>query len=164
MDVKKWVEEHLWNDEYFTPEKLGSKHTIYSSEYRSPLITSLIEGHGTKAIWKLSNERGLTESFFQNVKPLVSRYHASWFYVTNPDNVLSVFEWEKEIDSKSFNANELKEFEKNPAKEGGSMYIGILLHSLDGLILFELSHIFEISFYGTDMKWNDLKNLLGMHI
>lgn len=162
MEIKKWIKEHLWEDDYFTPEKLGPKHNIYSSNYRWPLITSLIEGNGTKATWNLTNERGLTESFFQSVKPLISRYNASWFYVTDPDNALSVFEWEKEIDSKYFNDYELKEFQENPAKEGGSMYLGILLHSLDGMILFDLSQIFEINFYGTDTKWKDLKNLLGL--
>lgn len=162
MKLQKWIETNVWEKAYFVPEKLGEKRSIYTTPYSLPIIASLIDGKCSKANWKLSNPRGLTLSLFDNIKPLLSRYGASWFYITDPDNVLSEFQWEKVIDPKYAQIYELHELVVNPAKEGGISRLGIMLHTLDCLVLFEMLEHFEINFYGSAERWEEIKKLLEL--
>ena len=148
MKIQEWVTS-LWDGIYFDPNKLGVKEELYKSGASFPLVTSLIDGCGVVASW--SNDTGLskTETFFNRLRGLVRRYGASWFYVTDPDNALSIFHWEEQINPDYFNSSKLSVFEKYPAEEGGTSYLGIAFHDRRGMIIFECYNPFTITCYGT---------------
>ena len=156
MKIEEWVTTSLWEDGYFVPEKLGISVELYRSGASFPLVTSLIDGCGVIADW--SNEPGLskTDTFFKRLRGMVRRHGASWFYVTDPDNVMSVFKWEETINPDLFNSWKLQEFETNRAAEGGISRLGIGFHDGRGMIIFELDSTFTITGYGTDEFIDDV--------
>lgn len=160
MSIRRWVETSLWDEEYFDPSRLSPGVVIFSSGVSWPLVTSLINGCGGTPTWHLEASEQATPALFRSLRGLVRRYGASWFYVTDPDNALSVFHWEKEIDADYFNEFELAEFEKNPAEEGGISYLCIGLHDRAGLIVFEYGDPFRILLYGDQMRMREFQQAL----
>ena len=160
MNVQAWIEQSLWKDCYFVPSLAGEGVEIFRSGVSFPLLASLIDGcHGTPH-WPQGASRSLTAALFDAIRPLVRRDGASWFYITDPDNALSVFHWEKVIDPDFLNEFQLQEFELRPAEEGGTSCLGIAFHHGEGLLVFELSNCFTICYYGTPRRIEELKACL----
>jgi hypothetical protein len=161
LKVKKWVKENLWDDLHFTPDKIWNKTNFYKCDYSMPFVCYLITGHENFASWEKNEGKNLAISFFENIKKVVRKYKASSFYITDPDNALSVFEWEIKIKPEYFNVNILEEFQLNPAKEGGVSYLGLFFHNYKGITLFELDpESLEINFYGENDLLNEIKEVL----
>ena len=116
--VKEWLETSLWEGGYFSPERLPARLELYSSGVRFPLVTSFPDGCGVLAAWPSDRGKTKTETLLNRLRPMVRRLKASWFYVTDPDDVCSLFEWEEVIDPEYFNAQKLRVFETHPAAEG----------------------------------------------
>ena len=161
MSIRAWIENNLWSENYFQPSLAGDESEIFRSGASFPLVTSLIDGCSGSPTWTRQPAESPTGSLFESLRPIVAKYGASWFYVTDPDNALSVFHWEREIDAQYFNQYVLDEFEKNRAVEGGASYMCIGLHDQSGVIVFELDESFKISFYGKDERENEIKSALN---
>lgn len=162
MNLRSWVESELWNENYFDPTRLSSGVEIFRSGLSFPLIASLIDGRSGVPGWKRDSHETHTEALLRLVRPFVRRYGASWIYITDPDNALSVFEWEREIDPEFFNSYPLIEFEKNPAEEGGASFLIIAFHDREGLIVIECESALKITLYATSKRMSELLSTLGI--
>ncbi|MBL9157445.1 MAG: hypothetical protein JNJ70_08235 [Verrucomicrobiales bacterium] len=123
-------------------------------------MTSLIDGcHGTPE-WDREPSETFTDALFRALRGLVGRYGASWIYITDPDNALSVFQWEKEIDPNYFNSYRLIEFEKNPAEEGGASFLCIAFHDKEGIVVIESESSLKITLHGTATRMDAMLDAL----
>jgi len=161
MNVQAWIETELWADGYFCPSRLGSPVELFRSGVSRPLVASLVDGCRGTPTWSSYSSLSPTDSLFRRVRGLVRRYGASWFYITDPDNALSVFHWSKVIDADAFGPWELAEFERNRAVEGGCSHLGIAFHSKQGLLVFSLCDAFVIDSYGSPEFMTELKEALA---
>ena len=109
MDVRAWIENELWEDGYFQPDKLGERIELFRSGVSRPLVTSLVEGCRGTPRWSSYSNLSHTDSLFRRLRSPVRRYGASWFYVTDPDNVLSEFHWSEPIQPEYLNPMKLSE-------------------------------------------------------
>ena len=161
MNVQAWIETELWADGYFCPSRLGSPVELFRSGVSYPLVASLVDGCRGTPTWSSFGSLSPTDSLFRRVRGLVRRHGASWFYITDPDNALSVFHWSKVIDADVFRPWELAEFERNPAEQGGCSHLGIAFHSKQGLLVFSLGAAFVIDSYGSPEFMTELKEAVA---
>jgi hypothetical protein len=149
--IRKWVETELWDDCYFQPERLGPKSILYSTSFSGPLIGLLIEGHQARAPWR-------TEELFTRLRPLAERYPCSWIHITDPDDAVSVLQWEQPYSPDLFTPRQLWVFEMFPADQGGRSRLVLAFHDHSGLIVFEFhpGRSFEIAFYGHAERLNTI--------
>ena len=168
MSLRSWVESELWDEEYFAPHRLSEGVEIFRCGLSFPLIASLIDGCRGEPQWVRGSDETYTDALFRALRGLVRQYGASWFYITDPDNALSVFEWEREIDSgyvtslPLFNSSPLDEFEKNPAQEGGNSSLCIGFHDREGIVVIEYGCILKITLYGTTERMAAMLSGLGL--
>ena len=161
MNIRTWIKQDAWRGLYFKPTLLGDEFEIFRSGASFPLVTSLVDGCQSEPNWAREPAEAPTDALFASLKPIVARLGASWFYVTDPDNALSLLEWEEEINPDSFNSLILQEFETNRAVEGGTSYMCIAFHDRSGLIVFRLDNYFRICFYGSNHRKKDLQKALS---
>jgi hypothetical protein len=141
--MREWIETELWDECYFRPERLGPKSVLYATNFSGPLVGLLIDGHSTNAPWRM-------DDLFTRLRPLAERCPCSWLYITDPDDALSVFQWEQPYNADWFTRRRLWVFETSPADEGGMCNLILAFHDRRGIIVFAFhpGHSFEISFYG----------------
>lgn len=152
MNIHTWIEQTLWGENYFEPGRAGDCVEVFQCGVSFPLVASLIDGcHGTPQ-WARGASPSNTKALFDAIRPLVQRDGASWFYVTDPDNALSVLHWTRVINAAFFNEYVLQEFELNPAEEGGDSHLGIAFHHGEGLLVFDLSRNLTIRYYGSPAR------------
>lgn len=162
MSLTSWVESKLWDDRYFDPTKLSAGVEVFRSRLSFPLVASLIDGcHGAPQ-WEREQHETPTDALFRALRGLVQRYGASWIYITDPDNALSVVQWEKEIDPEYFNSYQLIEFEKNPAEEGGASFLCVAFHDREGIVVIECETSLNITLYGTSARMDAMLESLGV--
>lgn len=162
MELRSWLESELWDENYFDPRRLSEGVEVFRSGLSFPLITSLIDGCRGTPEWVRQPHETHSDALFRSLRGLVRRYGASWLYITDPDNALSVFEWEKEIDPDYFNSHPLIEFEKNPAQEGGASFLCIGFHDREGLVVIERETTLKITLHANPERMAEI--LTGMGI
>ena len=162
MELTKYIENELFEDDYFCPEKPGSTKEIFSSGMRYPLLMNIIDGVTPRYTWPLiTGSTSATESFFIKLKPIVKAHKSYWIYITDPDNVFSNIEWTREINPEYFNTYVLTEFETNPAVEGGVSYLILFFEDKRGMIVFEYDYgSLSIKYYGHDDRFKEINERL----
>ena len=151
--------DHLFKESYFSPSLIGGvKIELGSFKFKEPLLANVIDGCLKTAKWKLNKPCGATRSLFQNLKPLVSQHGASWFYITDPDNALSVINWQRE--ATDFHENVLSVFEKEPALQGGVAYLCLIFHNLKSLLVFEYDEELNINYYGCEEFYRNIEEAI----
>jgi hypothetical protein len=161
MSVIAWLNENLWEGEYFAPRILGPERVLFTSRCDWPLLANVIDGVPRQDPWSLVlGSTSLTESFFIRLRPLVSRFPAWWVYITNPDNSLSVIHWEREIQARYFNPSVLEAFEVERAVEGGVSRLVLSFADRQGVIVFELDSELRIVFHGSPVRLQAIRDHL----
>lgn len=141
--MREWIETELWSGGYFEPERLGPRALLYATTFSGPLVGLLINGHAERAPWR-------TDELFDRLRPLAERHACSWLYITDPDDALSVLQWEQPYHRDWFSSRRLLVFDLSPAEEGGMCHLVLAFHDRRGIIVFAFhpGQSFEIAFYG----------------
>lgn len=153
--MNEWIKNDLWGENYFEPERLGPKTVLYTVTFDGPLVGLLIDGHVAHSPW-------LTDEFFDRLRPLAERHPCSWLYITDPDDALSIVQWEQPYDPDWFTRRRLWVFETSPADEGGRCHLVLAFHDRRGIVVFVFHpcQSFEISFYGHPERLAEIRQCL----
>jgi hypothetical protein len=106
--------------------------------------------------------RRRTNELVRQVAQVTGRERAFWFYVTDPDNCLSVVNWVRTCNYECALDSQLSNFETEPAIQGGVSRLGLLGSSGQWLLLHEYhpDEEFSISFHGPLTTCDELEHVL----
>ena len=147
----QWIENELWKDRYFSPDLLPERLELFRCGLSWPLIATIIDGYANEPNWTRDIPLSNTNTLFQRLKDYSAIVGGSSFvYITDPDNALSIIQWERVVDDLNYWQAQLEELQVNPAVEGGTSYLVLAFNDRESVVVFELDpEEFCISFYGT---------------
>lgn len=165
--TQHWVLREAWDENYFRPDFLGSKHLIYSIEWNLPYVAAMIDGVSTSPPWGTTTS-GPTETLFGRLKEVVRTRKASWIFVSDPDNSLSVLEAASPATPENSGIRKLWMFDTHSVDQGGNQYLALVFEDRSGAVVFtrEFARFsgFEIAFYGPEEAWNYLSSALEIAV
>lgn len=163
--MQHWVLEEAWDENYFRPDFLGPKHLIHSIEWGLPLVATMIEGLPASPRWRM-NGVGATEALFSILNDAIGSREATWIFVSNPDNAVSILKAAYPATSEGSAVRNLWLFETNSVDEGGNQHLALIFEDRSGAVVFTREFVrfsgFEIAFYGADETWSQLSSALGI--
>jgi len=151
-DMKAWVNSTLiGSDGYFAPFGFASNLTLYHTPLGGSFVLSLIDGSARPAPFRVPAGRSAYNELVRTVQRASGDEKAYWFYVTDPDNALSVLEWVHHCNYNHALDYWLESFERSPAAEGGCSWLGLAGLGRQWLLLHEYNQCnsFGISVHGT---------------
>jgi len=90
--VSKWIAQNLWDENYFSAALFPRSVRLYRTPLDSPMLVRIIDGTTVGAKWS-KFRLGKFTLLVNTIKELTRREAAFWFYITDPDNALSIIEW-----------------------------------------------------------------------
>lgn len=157
-----WVKSNLWHCGYCEPERLGPKKTIYSVNWRGPLVSLLLDSLDRDPPWRLELNSSYTDSFFNALEPLVQRHGATWLYIVDPADSFSEVVGEVAAGSNRFESHRLMKFESEQLYRTVIKRLCLLFNDRMGMVVIERSRRFEIAYYGAVERWHEVANSLGI--
>ncbi|MDP3850833.1 MAG: hypothetical protein Q8Q59_10040 [Luteolibacter sp.] len=157
---KQWLQDNLYNDLDWYPERMGGKQKIFSSRIDLPLIALCIDPPLIKPNWLLLDNKTATDSFFRILEPIITSKSPSVLFLTNPDGAWMVLHSHSPLEPRYWSPRLLTNFETIPCEQGGPQYLVILLSQGQGAIVFSRAENFEINYYGSLSLWNEISTAL----
>lgn len=151
VGMKEWIARVLiGSDGYFVPQGFESSLQLYLTPLSGSFLLSLLDGIATPLPFLVCEGRSRYAELIRAVQRGSDYETANWFYITNPDNALSILEWVRPLRREHPVDVWLDEFERSPAKEGGVAFLGLAPDSKRWLLLheYEQSESFKITVHG----------------
>ena len=161
--ARDWIGSRLIGpDSHFAPNGFEASVTVYRIQMRGSFLASLINGVQEMTSFSAPSGRYRYNELVRQVAQVTGREPAFWFYVTDPDNCLSVVNWVHACNYECALDSPLSSFETELAVQGGVSRLGLVGGSGQWLLLHEYhsDEEFSISFYGLLTICNELRRLL----
>jgi len=163
QEFESWIYEKLVDQNEFLDTSLFEKKlAVYFTRLTNNFVATIINGYGHAAGYKVTTGEFQYNHIIRQVAAVTNAESSVWFYYTVIDNAVGQLDeiWECNYDySLDY---PLEKFEREPAKEGGISYLGLLGKNKSWLLLhkYEPGESLDITFYGSETLVNDLQNKL----
>ncbi len=161
--ARAWIQSSLLGrDAGLSTSRFESRVILCQIRLRGSFLASLINRAEESASYSAPEGRFRYQELIRQVARVTGGEKAWWFYVTDPDNALSVLEWVRECHYDCALDASLSHFETNPAAEGGVCRLGLLGSSGRWLLFHECEpdELFTLSFHGPGDLCADLHRTL----
>lgn len=151
-EVKAWINDKLIGpDGFFDPSGFETSHTLYHTPLTWSFVLSLIDGITCPAPFRVAKGCSPYNELIRSVQRTSGNEPAYNFYVTDPDNALSILQWVHRCNYERHLGHLLESFERSPAEEGGCSWLGLTGVSRQWLLLHKYNQCnsFSISIHGS---------------
>ena len=166
-EAEAWILEALRDDDclYIRPRGYEQSVRLYATRLSGGFLATLIDGREASARFGVPASEFAYPGLLRALARLTESEACFWFYVTDPDNALSLLQWTLPNNPGSTSDQHLKAFEQTPARQGGCSHLGLLAAGARWLLWH--SHIpdeeFEITFHASRPLCQALLAALGLH-
>ena len=161
--IETWLRSTQFSDDrYFSPSGFEDSVQLYHTPLDLSFVQTVIDGTSRHAPFSNKNDGSRYQALVDAIRTVTEDEPAYWFYVTDPDNAVSLLSWIRVCNYEYAVEYHLSCFETSPAPEGGLAQLGLVGEDTRWMLLHQHNpcNDFRIEFHGSTALCSAVAELL----